>query len=146
MLGLVYHDSIVSYCWEYDPYNPSYLGGDWSRKKLLYDAMAGNPPTVSPVFGYFPVIRRPAPPVESRWVMWEDEQTQRLLREALPIAQLHGKTAHTPMIDHERLVEDGTVTRTTYADGTSVLVNQGAEPWSEGTIVLPPEDYRIDLA
>lgn len=143
LLGLVYHDSIVSYCWEYDPYNPSYLGGDWSRQKLLFDAMAGNPPTIAPVFGYFPIISRPAPPVASKWVMWEDEQTQRLLRDALPIAQLHGKTAHESMIDHERLSAEGVVTRTTYADGTSVLVNQGPHPWSDGGVTLPAHDYRI---
>jgi hypothetical protein len=143
LLGLVYHDSIVSYCWEYDPYNPSYLGGDWSRQKLLYDAMAGNPPTVAPVFGYFPVISRPAPPVASKWVMWEDEQTQRLLRDALPIAQLHGKTAHQPMINHERLSTDGAITRTVYADGTTVLVNQGEEPWSDAGTTVPAHDYRI---
>ncbi len=143
LLGLVYHDSIVSYCWEYDPYNPSYLGGDWSRQKLLHDAMAGNPPTVSPVFGYFPVISRPAPPVASKWVMWEDEQTQRLLRDALPIAQVHGQTAHQPMIGHERLSADGAVTRTTYAGGTAVLVNQGPEPWSANGESVPAHDYRI---
>jgi hypothetical protein len=143
LLGLVYHDAIVSYCWEYDPYNPSYLGGDWSRQKLLFDAMAGNPPTVSPVFGYFPVIRRPAPPVSSHWVMWEDAQTQRLLRDALPVAQLHGRTAHTPMIDHELLSEDGLVSRTTYADGTDVLVNRSEHPWDDGQATIGALDYRV---
>jgi hypothetical protein len=128
LLGLVYHDAIVSYCWEYDPYNKSYLGGDWSRDKILYDLMAGNPPTVAPIFGYFPIIRRPPPPVESRWVTWEDPETQRLLREALPAAQLHGRTAHVPMTGHTLLDTAGTAHRTVYADGTTVAVNFGQEP------------------
>lgn len=145
LLGLVYHDAIVSYCWEYDPYNPSYLSGDWSREKVLFDAMAGNPPTVAPVFGYFPVIRRPAPPVESRWVMWEDPATQRLLREALPIAQLHGRTAHMEMIDHARIDDAGSATRTVYADGTTVLVNFGPEAVDPGAgKTLPAGSYRIE--
>jgi hypothetical protein len=143
LLGLVYHDSIVSYCWEYDPYNPSYLGGDWSRQKLLFDAMAGNPPTVSPVFGYFPVISRPAPPVASKWVMWEDPQTQQILRDALPVAQLHGRTAHTPITGHELLTADGLVSRTTYADGTGVLVNRGDTAWEDGHVAIGPMDYRV---
>lgn len=143
LLGLVYHDAIVSYCWEYDPYNKSYLGGDWSRQKILYDVMAGNPPTVAPIFGYFPVIRRPPPPVESRWVMWEDPETQRLLREALPVAQLHGRTAHVAMIDHELLAGDGLVTRTVYADGTEVLVNRGTDAWDDGQAVIGAMDYRV---
>ncbi len=127
LLGLIYHEAVVSYCWEYDPYNPSYFGGDWSRQKLLYDVMAGNPPTISPVMGYFPVIRRPAPPVESRWVTWEDRVTQRLLREALPVADLHQRTAHLEMIDHTFLDDARTVTRTAYRDGTEVIVNFGRQ-------------------
>lgn len=127
LLGLIYHEAVVSYCWEYDPYNPSYFGGDWARQKMLYDVMAGNPPTISPVMGYFPVIRRPAPPVESRWVTWEDPVTQRLLRDALPVAQLHGRTAHVEMVDHAFLDDRGAVTRTAYKDGTEVIVNFGHE-------------------
>jgi hypothetical protein len=143
LLGLVYHDSVVSYHWEYDPYNQSYLGGDWSQQKLLYDVMAGNPPTVAPIFGYFPVISRPAPPVSSKWVMWEDPETQRLLREALPVAQLHGRTAHTPMTGHELLTADGLVSRTTYADGTAVLVNRAADAWDDGRDAIAAMDYRV---
>jgi hypothetical protein len=145
LLGLVYHDAIVSYCWEYDPYNRSYLGGDWSQQKILYDVMAGNPPTVAPVFGYFPVIRRPAPPVESRWVMWEDPETQRLLREALPVAQLHGRTAHARMVGHDLLDAGALVHRTVYEDGTTVHVNFGAEAVSlPGGVTLAPTSYAID--
>ena len=144
LLGLVYHDSVVSYCWEYDPYNKSYFGVDWSQDKLLYDIMAGNPPTVAPIMGYFPVIRRPAPPVEAYWVMWEDPATQQLLREALPAAQLHGRTAHHPMIDHTFIDEDRKVTRTVYQDGTYALVNFSCEPYEvEGGHVLAPRRYHI---
>jgi len=139
LLGLVYHDSVVSYCWEYDPYNKSYFGVDWSEDKLLYDIMAGNPPTISPVFGYFPVIRRPAPPVEAHWVTWEDPATQKILRDALPAAQLHGRTAHSEMLDHTFLDEDRHVSRTTYADGTEVLVNFGSEAHAQ----CRPRSYRI---
>lgn len=144
LLGLVYHDSVVSYCWEYDPYNQSYFGVDWSEDKLLYDVMAGNPPTVAPVFGYFPVIRRPAPAIEARWVTWEDPETQRLLRAALPVARLHGRTAHQEMIDHAFLDPERTVTRTVYQDGTHVLVNVGTEPHeAEGGVLLEPRSYHI---
>lgn len=143
LLGLVYHDAIVSYCWEYDPYNTSYLGGDWSRQKLLFDLMAGNPPTVAPIFGYFPVIRRPAPPVESRWVTWEDPVTQQLLRDALPVARLHGRTAHLEMIDHMMLADDGSVTRTVYEDGTAALVNVGPDDFEAGGVRLTAGEYAI---
>lgn len=146
LLGLVYHDSVVSYGWEYDPYNKSYFGEDWSRDKLLHDVMAGNPPTISPVMGYFPVIRRPAPPVESRWVRWEDPATQQLLHDALPVAQLHGRTAHQQMVDHAFLDDEGLVSRSVYQDGTTVLVNSSAQEYGDedGNVVLQPRDYAID--
>lgn len=144
LLGLVYHDAVVSYCWEYDPYNKSYFGEDWSREKLLYDAMAGNPPTLSPVLGYFPVVRRPAPPIESRWVTWEDPATQQVLRDALPIAQLHGRTAHQEMIDHAFLDEDHSIARTSYQGGLTVLVNFGDERREIEGVTLEPRGYRIE--
>lgn len=143
LLGLVYHDSVVSYCWEYDPYNKSYFGVDWSEDKLLYDVMAGNPPTISPILGYFPVIRRPAPPVESYWVTWEDPNTQRLLRDALPVAQLHGKTAHHEMLEHTFLDDARCLTRTTYGDGTRVLVNFSHTAEKLDGIVVAPRSYHI---
>ena len=142
--GLVYHDSIVSYCWEYDPYNKSYWGGDWSRAKILYDVMCGNPPTVSPVFGYFPVIGAGEGPVASSWVTWEDPETQRLLRAALPAARLHEKTALQPMLSHAYLDDERTVSRTTYADGTEVVVNAGETPFDDGDLSLTGWSYRID--
>ncbi|CAA9370694.1 MAG: GH129 [uncultured Chloroflexia bacterium] len=143
LLGLVYHDSVVSYCWEYDPYNKSYFGVDWSEDKLLYDAMAGNPPTVAPIFGYFPVIRRPAPPVESHWVTWEDPTTQKLLRDALPVAQMHGRTAHHEMLEHAFLDTDRTITRTVYKDGTAVVVNFGHQSYSEGGLEVDARSYHV---
>jgi hypothetical protein len=143
LLGLVYHDSIVSYSWEYDPYNQSYFGGDWGEDKLLYDVMAGNPPTVAPIFGYFPVIRRPWPPVEAKWLTWEDPVTQKLLRDALPVAQLHGRTAHMEMVDHAFLDDDLLVTRTAYQDGTNVRVNAGHETFEDSDGALPARSYQI---
>ncbi|MGW5365177.1 hypothetical protein [Actinopolymorpha pittospori] len=142
--GLVYHDSIVSYGWEYDPYNKSYWGGDWSRVKILDDVMCGNPPTVSPVLGYFPVIGAGEGAVASSWVTWEDPETQRLLREALPVARLHGQTALHPMLSHAYLDDAGTVSRTTYADGTEVVVNAGEKPFDDGGASLAGSSYRID--
>jgi len=142
--GLVYHDSIVSYGWEYDPYNRSYWGGDWSREKLLYDVMCGNPPTVSPVFGYFPVISGGVQAVSSSWVTWEQEDTQRLLRAALPVAMLHGETALSAMIEHSWLDEEGDVSRTVYSNGTSVLVNAGGLAFDDHDVHLEASSYRIN--
>ncbi len=144
LLGLVYHDSVVSYCWEYDPYNGQYFGENWAEDKLLYDVMAGNPPTVAPVFGYFPVIRRPAPPVEARWVTWEDPATQKILRDTLPVAQLHGRTAHCELLDHSFVSDNRQVSRTVYADGTEVLVNFDTEPHDAGgSLVVAARGYHI---
>ncbi len=142
--GLVYHDSVVSYCWEYDPYNKSYWGGDWSRQKILYDVMCGNPPTVAPIFGYFPVISADEGAVASRWVTWENAETQRLLREALPVAQLHERTALHPMLSHEYLDDAGAVSRTVYADGTEVAVNASEKPFDDRDLRLDPSSYRVD--
>jgi Glycosyl hydrolases related to GH101 family, GH129 len=142
--GLVYHDAVVSYCWEYDPYNKSYWGGDWSRQKILYDAMCGNPPTVSPVFGYFPVISADEGAVGSSWVTWEDPETQRLLRQALPVARLHERVALQPMLAHSCLDDAGTVTRTVFADGTEVLVNAGTERFDDGHQCLDASSYAVD--
>lgn len=142
--GLVYHDSVVSYCWEYDPYNPSYFGGDWSRQKILYDVMCGNPPTVSPIFGYFPVISSSEGELTSSWVTWEDPQTQQLLRAALPVAQLHERTALQALIDHAYLDENGLVSRTVFADGTEVVVNAGEPTFDNGAIVLNGGTYQVD--
>lgn len=143
LLGLVYHDSIVSYCWEYDPYQKSYFETDWSQDKLLYDLMAGNPPTLSPVMGYFPVIRRPPPPVESRWVTWEDPENQRVLRESLIAALLHGHTAHQQLIDHA-YIDDGRLSRTVYSGGTAVYVNTDQTPQQVDGRTVPGRSYSID--
>ena len=105
--------------------------------------MAGNPPTVAPIFGYFPVIRRPWPPVEARWVTWEDPATQKLLRDALPVAQLHGRTAHQEMVDHAFVDDERRVTRTVYQDGTAALVNFGTEAQEVEGVVLAPRSYRV---
>jgi hypothetical protein len=142
--GLVYHDSVVSYGWEYDPYNPSYWGGDWSRAKLLYDVMCGNPPTVSPVLGYFPVISGESIPVTSSWVTWEDPQTQRLLRNARGPARLHETTALEPLTEHRYLDDQGQVSRTVFGDGTEVLVNFGAVDFDDGDCRLGASSYAID--
>ncbi len=142
--GLVYHDSVVSYCWEYDPYNKSYWGGDWSREKILYDLMCGNPPTVSPVFGYFPVIGAGEGAVHSSWVTWENPDTQRLLREALPVAQVHERTALHAMLAHAYLDDEGTVSRTSFADGTEVVVNTGGRTFDDGNLHLDGSSYLID--
>jgi hypothetical protein len=142
--GLIYHDSIVSYCWEYDPYNPSYFGGDWSQQKILYDVMCGNPPTVSPIFGYFPVISDSEGAVTSTWVTWENPQTQSLLRSALPVARLHERTALHAMTSHSYIDDAGSVSRTVFADGTEVIVNAGESRFDDGAIVLDGGSYQVD--
>lgn len=142
--GLAYHDSIVSYGWEYDPYNKSYWAGDWSRDKLLYDVMCGNPPTVSPVLGYFPVITGGEQPVTSSWVTWEDPETQSLLRKAVPVAKLHEQTAFQAMVEHGYLDRDQMVSRTVYERGTEVLVNASAVGFDDGEVHLDASSYLID--
>lgn len=143
--GLVYHDCVISYGWEYDPYNPSYLGGDWAQAKIAYDLMCGNPPTVSPLLGYFPRIGHGETDLWSRWVTWEDPLTQQLLRAALPVADLHARVAHQPMTNHAYLDPAATVSRTTYADGTEVLVNAGPTAFvDDNGIELEPWSWSLD--
>jgi hypothetical protein len=77
-------------------------------------------------------------------VTWEDPSTQRLLREALPVARLHGYTAMLEMIDHCRLPDEH-VTRTVYAGGTRVVINRGAVPaTTDDGRVVGACDYQID--
>lgn len=122
----------------------SYWGGDWSRVKLLYDVMCGKPPTVSPLFGYFPVITGGHQPVSSSWVTWEDAETQTLL----PTGTTSGTTARThrleAMTDHAYLDDEQGVNRTVYTQGTEVLVNATFAPFDDGDVHLKPSSYRID--
>ena len=59
------------------------------------------------------------------------------------MAQLHGRTAHTPLTGHELLTDDGLISRTTYADGTEVLVNRSEGDWDDGHTAIAALDYRV---
>jgi hypothetical protein len=62
----------------------------------------------------------------------------------LPAARLHEKTALQPMLSHAYLDDERTVSRTTYADGTEVVVNAGETPFDNGDLSLTGWSYRID--
>ena len=47
------------------------------------------------------------------------------------------------MTGHELLTADGLVSRTTYADGTEVLVNRSGTDWEDGQVSIAALDYRV---
>lgn len=121
---LVYHDCVIAQ-WYWGDYNNK-LTKLWDRRDL-WNALYGTPPM-------FMFRRR----------LW-DEQKDRFVqsyRTATPVAR---STGYSEMLSHRWLTDDHSVQQTQFANGVSVTVNFGDEPYAltDGA-ALAPLAHRID--
>ena len=73
----------------------------------------------------------------SNYSLWKEEAVAMITRYQTEMAGLNRQA----ITGHERLNEDVAVT--TYADGTKVYVNYGANDYQEGGITVPGRDYLV---
>ena len=73
----------------------------------------------------------------SNYSLWKEEAVAMITRYQTEMAGLNRQA----ITGHERLNEDVAVT--TYADGTKVYVNYGANDYKEGGITVPGRDYLV---
>ena len=159
-LSIVYHDSVLMYWYEQDTYmrdrndmmkwfhgvEPGPENYEY-RDKLLFDIMAGNPPTLSPCGCVFNMnLLDPKNPIELKWVTYDDPRTQRILRDALPVAQNHARYGLLRIDSQQYLDEPRLVSRTVYEDGTAFYVNFGCEPFrTESGETVPGRDWIVSV-
>ncbi|HOX04144.1 MAG TPA: glycoside hydrolase [Candidatus Paceibacterota bacterium] len=105
---LVYHDCVVAH-WYWGDYNNK-LPALWDRRDL-FNALYGTPPMF--------MFTRPA---------WEQQRERfaRSYRASAPIARAAG---YAEMTDHQFLTADRRVQRTAFANGITVTVNFGPDPF-----------------
>lgn len=120
---LVYHDCVVAQ-WYWGDYNNK-LPALWDRRDLI-NALYGTPPM-------FMFTRR----------IW-DEHRDRFIQSyqtATPVARA---TAYSEMTDHRWLTHDRAVQQTQFANGVTVTVNFGDQPYTlPGGEVLSPMAHRV---
>lgn len=130
---LVFHDSIMHTWWEPHNYNSHYFdrnvgpyqyGGGKTRLMASMDALYGCPPDVFPFGAMYGWTGKGHETFLYRF-RFEDPETQYALQQALPVARLHEQIGMLDMVDFQFLSEDGTLQKTTFADGTSVYANLG---------------------
>ena len=152
---LVYHDSIIHSWWEVHNYNNHWFGGRIVGKNLYeygggrprlmaaLDALMGCPPDVFPFGAQYQYTGRGRETFLFRF-RFEDPVVQAALKEALPVARLHGRIGKLPMIDFRFLSEDGGVQQTIFADGTRVVANFTACEFKDGEIgSVGPESWKV---
>ncbi len=120
---LVYHDCVVSH-WYWGDFNNK-LPALWDRRDL-FNVLYGTPPLFR--FG------------KREWVDQQDRIVQSY-QTTVPVARA---TGYSEMLSHEWLTDDHTVQRTHFANGVTVAVNFGEQPYktTEGIEVLPM-DCRV---
>ncbi len=120
---LVYHDCVVAQ-WYWGDYNNK-LPALW-RHRDLWNALYGTPPMY--MFD------------RAEWERDRDRFCQSY-RTATPVA---ARTMWVPMVHHARLTPDGTIQQSEFENGTVVVVNFGATPFTlpDGRTV-PPEDALV---
>jgi len=133
LTSLVYHDSMMHTWWEIHNYNNPYFGhvewhklyengGGRPRLQAAMDALYGAPPDVFPFGSQYMWSGRGNETFAFKY-RFEDPEVQHALREALPVARLHGLIGKLEMIGHRFLSEDGNVQETVFSDGTRVIAN-----------------------
>ncbi len=121
---LVYHDCVVAQ-WYWGDYNNK-LPRLWDRRDLI-GALYGTPPM-------FMFNRK----------IWQEQQARfvRSYRTAAPIARA---TGYVEMLSHHWLTADHAVQETRFANGVTVTVNLGDQPYSlPNGDELPPLGHKVD--
>jgi len=155
-LSIIYHDSVLMYWYEQDTYmrdrndmmkwfhNTEPGPENYHYKdKILFDIMAGNPPTLSPCGCVFNMnLLDPNNPIELKWVTYDEPRVRQILLDALPVAQNHAKIGLLRIDDQQYLDEPMLVSRTIYEDGRVFYVNFSNRPYkTEGGEIVPARDW-----
>ena len=74
----------------------------------------------------------------SNYSAWKNEAIAIMTRYQAEMAGLNRQT----IVDHEQLSDKVSVT--TYADGTKVYVNYSYEDHTEGSVLVPARDYKVE--
>ncbi|MGQ9524332.1 MAG: glycoside hydrolase [Armatimonadota bacterium] len=120
---LVYHDCVVAQ-WYWGDYNNK-LPAIWDRRDL-FNILYGTPPM-------FMFTRE----------MWTKNK-DRFVRSYRDVCTVARAVGYAEMTNHQFLTPDRSVQKTTFSNGTSVVVNFGSSPHRlhDGTQV-PPMGYRV---
>jgi len=142
---LAFHDAIVSMWWEVNGYDCPEFGGGKVAEQALTDTLYGDPPLIFPVGGQ----KTGGSGENLKITYFEHNLDMPLCRQAaeraVEVARLHGRVGTEEMTGHEFLTEDGAVQETSFAGGTRVVANFGAEPYSlPGGRTVPPLGCAID--
>jgi len=135
MTMLVFHDSTIHDWWELYNYNSNegfggdrdvkvgFVGAGKPEKKAAMDALYGCPPSLFPFgkqYGWINIERRET---FSFVVKLDDDEVQRSIRAALPVAKLHKKIGMLELESFEFVTEDYAVQKTVFSDGTTIVAN-----------------------
>ena len=125
MFSLVYHDSIVSYWHQSDPYNRGEM-----HAKYLFDILYGYPGNWTFIGG-------------EEINGYEENREELKARYRIP-SDLHRRVGLEEMVDHRFMTEDHLVQRTEFGSGTTVYVNFGQSEYTtpEGE-AIEPKGYLI---
>ncbi len=151
MTMLVYHDSVVHDWWEGHNYNrtPSKffpektpflrnVGSGDPELKAVADALWGCPPNLFTFGKQYSWADIEARKTFSYLIRLEDEEVQRAIRAALPVAALHKKIGKLEMTSFGFLSEDFAVQTTTFSDGTRIVGNVSREDRDDGEYGMIP--------
>lgn len=129
---LVYHDSIIHSWWEVHSYNSNYFdndmkpfykyGGGGYEIQATMDALYGCPPDVFPFGAQYGWTGNGKETMLYRF-KFDDDETQRALKLALPVAKLHAEIGMMEMTDFTFLSDDYNLQKTTFEDGTRIYAN-----------------------
>ena len=135
MTMLVFHDSTVHDWWELHNYNANkgfegdhdvqvgFVGSGKPEKKAAMDALYGCPPNLFPFgkqYGWTNIEKRET---FSYIVKLEDDEVQRSIKAAIPVAKLHKKIGMLELNSFEFVTDDYAVQKTLFSDGTQIVAN-----------------------
>ena len=135
MTMLVFHDSNIHDWWEVCNYNANkgfegdhdvkvgFVGSGKPEKKAAMDALYGCPPNLFPFGKQYGWANEETQETFSYVVKLEDDEVQRAIKAALPVAQLHKKIGMLELKSFESVTDDYAVQKTVFADGTTIVAN-----------------------
>lgn len=122
LFNLVYHDAVVCYWQHGQPF-----GREDHANHILHDLMSGQPSNWSLTYD-----------------QWEDLKP--LIKQCYDLlSHLHRKTAFYPMLTHEFLKPDFTVHKTSFGDGSEVIVNFGITSYMNNDIKILPKGFIVKI-
>jgi len=135
MTMLVFHDSCIHDWWEVHNYNRHVgfaeeadhgIGSNSCgkpEKKAAMDALYGCPPNLFPFGKQYAWVDFRTRQTYSYLVRLEDDEVQRAIRAALPVARLHKQIGRCEMVSFDFVTDDYAVQTSAFSDGTQIIAN-----------------------